>query len=429
VWQNIELKGATIGSSVAWADEDLKGSKSGGSPVRKIITTAGIVVLLVGISFLSIHASKTAMSIEDQTVVESGSLQFYQEVRFITLAVLLLGLVGLLWGKYWEARALPASRAAVRFRPRHRLQGVLGPSRGFKRWLLLIFLPGLGQAAVGRTARAAISVLSLCMVWIGFYYLFSNLDPDPYSYFVYPYLPVRAFHITALLSISLGVWTLIAADAIRLNEPGLRADQVPALRVLVSTVMLPLIPVVAGFILQLSAGRLESHDLGRLTGWSGACAGLSAIVAWKSGWNWKRTITVSLAGLLVGGASQYLILLVPVPRTGMILYRSLIGGGLVGLSLLVLLKGREGTVLVLPAVISASWFGVLSAFAVLQYATESSLRPYLSISVLKSLTFVEFYFPSLAALLIIQFLSTSHWLGISEIEKSDVRIDGLPPVC
>jgi hypothetical protein len=394
----------------------------------KIMTTGMVIVLLVGLTLGSIFAAQATLALENQGPGPKVNLTYYQNVRSITLAGLLLSLGGLLWRHRREVGARTASETAALFAPRKALQASLGPTGSVKRRVFLTFIPGLGQVVVGRIARAIIGVVSLGLIWIGFFFLYSRLGSGQ-SYFIYPYLPVKATHITAVLCLTFGIWTLIAADAIRLNETGRRTSGYPAFRHIISTMALPIIPFASGILLQLVAGALlENTDYARLSGWAGACAGLFGMAVWILARSWGRTLVASVAGLFIGAACLILMVRMPVPHTGVILYRALVGGALVGLSLFLFLRGRKISALILPAVISASWIGVLTAFFIIETVSHTSLNPVLSPSILRSLTLVEFYFMGLAVLLVIQHLGPTPKSVESDFYNRDARVEGISPV-
>jgi hypothetical protein len=394
----------------------------------KIMTTGMVIVLLVGFTLSSIFAAQAKLAHEHQAPDTKVNILHHQNVRSVTLAGLFLSLGGLLWFHRREVRGRSASDTAALFAPRKALQASLGPTGSVRRRVFLTFIPGLGQAAVGRIARAIIGVVSLGLVWTGFIFLYSRLGSGQ-AYFIYPYLPVKATHITAVLCLTLGIWTLIAADAIRLNEPGRRTGGLPAFRDIIPIMAFPLIPVTAGVLLQLVAGAVfEDTDYARLSGWSGACAGLFGMVVWKLDKSWRSTFVASAAGLLIGAVCLFLMVRTPVPHIGMILYRALIGGAMVGLSLLLFLRGRNISALILPAVISASWIGVLTAFFIIETVSHTSIKPYLSLPILRSLTMVEFYFMSLAALLVVRSLGPTSQPVKSDFYTRDARVEVVSPV-
>jgi len=91
------------------------------------------------------------------------------------------------------------------------------------------------------------------------------------------------------------------------------------------------------------------------------------------------------------------------------------------------LKGRNISGLIFPAVISASWIGVLTAFFILETVSHTSLSPYLSLPILRSLTLVEFYFMGLAVMLVIQFLGQTSRPIESDIYTRDSRVEEVSP--
>ena len=388
--------------------------------MRRIVVTGLVMVAYLFLVYLAIWSAETVAIIKDHYPDLIKDLAYYQNVRMILITVLFVMLAAILFFYQKEIKNRDWNPKTF-FRPSPMVQAMLGPSGGARSRTLLVLIPGLGQAAAGRTARAVMAVLSLLIVWIGFFYLYSGLE-DEYSYFVYPVLPVMATHITAAFCLTLGIWTMNAVDAIRLNESGLRSHEY-GLKGVIRTLTVPLISVAAGVLLQFFGGHFEGSSYARLSGWGGASAGLFGIVAWRMRMSGKMAVMAAGAGLLVGAASLYIMVQTPVPRVGMILYRSLVGGTLIGLFLLSYFYRWGIPSLIVPAVISASWAGTLAGFYLIHSVSQTFLKEFLSLSMFRSMTLVEFYFIGLAVLGVMHFLEPRAASDAPEAPAPDSKVE------
>ncbi|OGW46564.1 MAG: hypothetical protein A2078_06535 [Nitrospirae bacterium GWC2_57_9] len=145
----------------------------------------------------------------------------YRAVRVYALAGLGAVLVSLLFLKRRdrisrEEQGLPSEHQPVRA-----FQDILGPEGSFRRWVMLVMVPGLGQIAAGRTLRAVMLMVTLSLIGIFFLATVVFVVLNGVAY-----IPLTL--VACLLMAA--AWTGIVLDGIRLNKAAVTQHTPPGQR-------------------------------------------------------------------------------------------------------------------------------------------------------------------------------------------------------
>ncbi|HEY4485625.1 MAG TPA: hypothetical protein VI702_04795 [Nitrospiria bacterium] len=392
------------------------------SAIHFLLTTTGILFII----FLAALSTWSSIRISDIKEIPGGSLQEirqYQAIFAASIIPLLLGLAGLILLNRKRRNEQPLSERPV-FEPNAHLQSWLGPIDSARRRALLALVPGLGQAAVGRWARAAVLVMAWLLPGIGGYLLYQDILRRDLSasYFVVPILPTLATVTTASLALTLLLAVFAGADALRLDEPERHPARWHGGRLL-SLLSLPLLAAGAGMAAQILMGGWGGEKFPRLAGWGFGSAGLFAAMAWGLRSRPRAIVGYGAIGLPVGLIAMYINTRIPVPTNGFLLYRSLINGFLIGSAVYLLFKTRGLSTLAIPAGMAGAWMGNLAVFLVLTAISQGRFKNVFSLPVMRGLTLFEFYFIGLA-LLLVAFSVRGREMRVREPVSPDPLRDG-----
>ncbi len=261
------------------------------------------------------------------------------------------------------------------------LQNVLGPLGSSRRKMLLL-VPGLGQAAAGRTMRAGILLLILLY--------FASL-------FIYSWLQFQARAGTSLPELittgfmAYSVWISIVLDGIRLTgKPADNED--PSVAKRRQAAFAPLITVCSAGVAQLAREFIVHgysgvppaiqqlfylliapiHGNSSLSaaalpasimfGWGGAAAALFGTFAWQAKARRSEIATGIVAGFLAGIYSWLFTAVLAGNGLGWMLYAPLIQGVLLGLFTWLYFRRQGMPALIMPVAVAGAWIGYFLKF-------------------------------------------------------------------
>ncbi len=301
----------------------------------------------------------------------------HQWLRIGALVCMLLLLGSLLFASRKQRIAHETVGSSL-YRPVEILQRFLGPVGGLRRNILLILMPGIGQAAAGRILRACMAII------VTLYFA---------SLVVFSWLQYReaaasqlSLHITVML-LFYTVWMVAALDGVRLS--GKRSETPLAFSVLrfILAIAAPLITAFAAILAQfiremIVRGNPDASLAMQMVfrslmsifgdhpssfsaaipaavvfGWGGAAAGMFCAIAWQAGLGTKKMLTGVIAGMFVGVASWSVTVLLVGDRPGWIFYIQPVQGALLSLFTYLYFRNSGMPLLVIPVAIAGAWTG------------------------------------------------------------------------
>ncbi|MDH4163648.1 MAG: hypothetical protein OEW15_13305 [Nitrospirota bacterium] len=301
----------------------------------------------------------------------------YQWLRIGSLAGMIMLLLSLLFAS--RKQRIEHEAAGTRLhQPVQILQRLLGPIGSVRRNILLLIIPGIGQAAAGRLLRACTAFAFL--LFFASLVVFSWIQ---YREIAAVQLPL---HITVVL-LFYTVWMAVALDGIRLSgrqpemfrnlklsrialsltaplitvftavfaqfarEMAVRAD--PDLSLTIQMAFRSLMAIAGGATSQFSS----TIPAAVVFGWSGAAAGMFFAIAWQAKLGKRRMVTGLIAGTFAGIGSWIVTAALLRNRLGWMFYIQPMQGALLGLLAYLYFRNTGMPVLVVLTAIAGAWIG------------------------------------------------------------------------
>lgn len=343
--------------TLAVADGREAAVPAAGAGVKKTLSGAIGIVLMLGLVLVSVWSFNQALTLEESAGASADEIGRYYLIQKISLAGIVAVLAALVLLNRKEKINCPGPRPKQIPLPIERIQPFLGPKGSHRRRYLLTMVPGLGQVAAGRITRGFLSVLAFPMLWGLLYLIYIDIESQFFSFPMYPVIPTL---ISAAVALTGALWVLIGLDAVGLNESNLTSEEFMGFRRPILTVLaLPLIPIAAMFIFNIIQEIPMGKGHALRMAWGGGMAGLMGALAWSIRMTPAKILLFACAGFGLGLVSRLDYFMVPLSVDGFLVYRPMVAGLLTGLSVYILFARWNLSPLVIPAAVAASWFGGL----------------------------------------------------------------------
>ncbi len=305
----------------------------------------------------------------------------YQWLRTGSLAGMAILLLSLLVASRTQRLAHEAAGESL-YKPIEVLQRFLGPIGGMRRGLLLIVIPGLGQAAAGRILRACTLLCGLLFMGAVAVYPWFQYQETSISTFT-PSVAIMA----AMLFYT--AWMAVVLDGFRMNgKQQVNPKGFRIARVLLSLAA-PLITITLAVAAQVfremtaysypqfaeaiqTVFRSLMTTVGRsispypstipaalVFGWGGAAAGMFSSLAWQAKLGKNKVLAGIIAGFAAGMASWLISALLLGDRLGWMLYIQYCQGALIGVLAYLYFRRAGMPLLVVPIAVAGAWSGDL----------------------------------------------------------------------